>query len=900
MEKTGVPTLYLVDGSNYVFRAFYAIRELTNSRGFPTNAVYGFTTMLLRFLREHKPEWIAVAFDVKGPTFRHEAFPEYKANRKATPDSLLPQIPRIKEVVRAFAIPVLEQRGIEADDILGTLAVRHAAAGGQVVVVSGDKDLLQLVSERILVMDPMRDKTYDVAAVREKFGVGPDKVVEILGLTGDASDNVPGVPGIGPKHAQRLIEEFGTVENVLAQADRVKNARLRAALRQHADLARLSRELVTIRTQADIALDPEAFRWQGPDAARLEALFADLEFSSLLQDLRLRGAEGREAKQAVVADDEGLRALADRMLSASGVGIEAVLADPSPLDGEILGLALALAGGETFYLSLQTPDKGAAMPRDPAGGLPPETVFGVLAPAFASPAVPKHGHDLKAVLVAFGRQGVALERLGCDALVASYLLNPAKRSHDLTEVAREHLGRPVPAWSDLVGTGARAVSPRVLSRDRVMACACARAEAALALAAPLTEKLGRDGFADLFHDVEMPLVRVLAGMELHGVLLDTALLRTLSRELKEALARGEERIYGLAGERFNIHSPKQLQVVLFDKLGLPRGRKIKEGYSTDVDVLTGLASLHPLPAEILAHRSLAKLKSTYVDALPAQVHPRTGRIHTSFNQAMTATGRLSSSNPNLQNIPIRTPEGRRIRQAFVAPPGGRLVSADYSQIELRVLAHLSGDEALVAAFASGADIHTRTASDLFGVFPELVTPEMRRQAKVINFGVLYGMSAFGLGRELGISQKLAQDYIDGYFARYAGVRAFLQGVLAQAREQGYVSTILHRRRYLPEINDRNGAVRAFAERMAVNAPIQGSAADLIKVAMGNIARRLRREGLASAMVLQVHDELVFEAPAGEAEALAALVREEMVGVTRLRVPLEVSCGIGANWDEAHP
>jgi DNA polymerase-1 len=889
-EEKKRPKLVLIDGSNYLFRAFYAIPELSNSKGFPTNAIYGFTTMLMKLLHDQEPDYIAVAFDVKGPTFRHEAYEDYKATRRATPDTLIPQIPYVKEVVRGFSIPVLEQQGIEADDIIGTVARRHAGEGMEVVIVSGDKDLMQLVSGDIVMVDTMKDKTYDVAAVKERFGVGPEQVVEILGLMGDASDNIPGVPGIGPKGAIRLIEQFGGIEEILAHPEQIHNLKTREAILRNADQARLSRELAQIRTDADIAFDLEASRRREPDRELLIALYKEFEFSSLLQELKING-EQAAGDYRIVRTPEELEALVVRLGQVRDFSLDPVTSSAEAMRASLVGLAVSPSPGEGFYIPIAHED--GAQP------LPAGEILNALAPFLADPSMPKHGHDLKISLIVLSESGVSLRGLGCDTLVASYLLNPAKHSFELADTALDLIGRRIPAAKEVVGSGAKAVPFAAISAEKAADYACRRADAVMALTAGLSDKIVAADQKDLFRDVEMPLIEVLAAMEKKGVLLDLALLKTMSLEIEQLLALSEEKIHRLAGEKFNINSPKQLQVILFEKLGLPRGRKTKDGYSTDVEVLSSLARSHELPAEILVYRGMVKLKSTYIDALPEMVHPRTGRVHTSYNQTVTATGRLSSSNPNLQNIPIRTLEGKRIRQAFIAPPGWEIISADYSQIELRVLAHFSGDETLIAAFAADEDIHSRTASDIFGVFPEMVNPDMRRQAKVINFGVLYGMSAFGLAKELGITQKLAQAYIDGYFQKYAKVRDYLDGLLAQARREGYVTTLLRRRRYLPEINSPQPAVRQFAERMAINAPIQGTAADLIKVAMVRIFRRLNGKGLSAVMIMQVHDELVFEAPVAEREALMSLVREEMEGVLKLRVPLRVEIAAGKNWDEAH-
>ncbi len=891
-EQTEKPTLFLIDGNNYIYRAFYAIRELSNSKGFPTNAIYGFTTMLLKLLRDRKPEYIAVAFDVKGPTFRHDAFEGYKATRKATPDALIPQIPFIKDIIRAFSIPVLEKQGLEADDIIGTLAKKYAEKGIKTVIVSGDKDMMQLVSDDITMIDTMKDKTYDAAAVKEFFGVGPEKVPEILGLAGDQSDNIPGIPGIGPKMAQRLIEEFGSVEGVLANVDKVRNPKTRESIRRFAEQARMSRDLATIKTDADVDSDLDNTRYSGPDNETLKTLFKEFEFSSLLQELKIKEESVEGKYQPVLTDDE-FTALIEQLKGVKEFSFDIFASPDVAMRADITGIAVCLSNAEAYYIPVAHDYMGA--PEQ----LKADNVLKGLAPFFSDQKIEKHGHDMKNSLILLARRGVELYGLGCDTMVASYILNPARHSFELADIVRDHLNKQIPTAKDLVGSGAKAIPFNLISVGKMTDYACRRVDAVCGLSGALSEKIVREGFKDLYYLVEMPLVPVLAAMEMKGVLLDTRQLKNMSAEIEQLMSLTEEKIYLLAGEKFNINSPKQLQVILFEKLNLPRGKKTKEGYSTNVDVLMNLAVSHELPGEILSYRTMAKLKSTYIDALPLLVNPETGRVHTSYNQTVTATGRLSSSNPNLQNIPIRTPEGKRIRQAFIAPEGCVIISADYSQIELRILAHLSEDRVLLDAFMEGIDIHTAAASNIFNVFPEIVNAEMRRQAKVINFGILYGMSAFGLAKELNISQKLAQAYIDEYFNKYRGVRAFLDGILENARKNGFVTTLLNRRRYLPEITSVSVPVRQFAERMAVNTPIQGTAADLIKVAMINISNLLAKRRLRASMIMQVHDELVFEAHHNEKEEVVALVRKEMEEVIELKVPLRVDIASGRNWDEAH-
>jgi len=886
MDPNKKPLLAVVDGSNYLYRAYYAIPALTNSKGFPTNAIYGFTTMLLKLMRDLEPDYAVVTFDLKGPTVRHEEYEEYKATRKPMPEDLIPQVPLIKEVIRAFSICVLEKQGIEADDLIGTLTMKARALSWRTALVSGDKDLMQLVGEDVSMVDTMKDKIYDAAAVKEKFGVGPDKVVEILGLMGDTSDNIPGVPGIGPKTAQRLIEEYGTVDAVIANSENLRNVKLRESFRQYADQARLSRQLALIRTDIDIDFDFQDAAHRAPDHERLTALFSEFEFSTLLQQIKSNSAKpARECKTVTVADAAALEDMVGRLSAAIEIACEMIWEKAPP--PRLIGIGLN-AGCVSFYVPL-----GHA---DGKSQLKEAEVLNALRPIFANPAIKKHAYDLKTALVSLDNFPVQSAE---DIQLAAYLLNPARHSYDLDEVVWEYLHERIPGVGEISGGKGKSHTFAAVPVDQMADYAAERSESIMGLAPVVNKKLQEAGAESLYRNVEMPLLFTLTAMEKKGVRVDAGLLKQMSEELAQLLSLSEEKIHRLAGEKFNINSPKQLQTILFEKLKLPKGKKTKDGYSTDVDVLSDLAKGHELPAEILAYRSLSKLKSTYVDALPALIHPQTGRIHTSYNQTVAATGRLSSSNPNLQNIPIRTMEGKRIRQAFIADTGSILISADYSQIELRVLAHLSEDTTLLEAFATDEDIHTRTASDVFGIFPEMVSPDMRRQAKVINFGILYGMSAFGLAKELGVPQKIAQAYIDGYFARYKKVRAYLDGILEGARRDGYVCTLLNRRRYLPELKSNVPAVRQFAERMAINTPIQGTAADLIKVAMVNIDRLLVRKNFSARLIMQVHDELIVEAPIAEKEKIMTLVKKEMEEVIKLKVPLKVEIAAGKNWDEAH-
>ncbi|MCK9274810.1 MAG: DNA polymerase I [Syntrophales bacterium] len=884
-------TLMLIDGSNYIYRAFYAIRELSNSKGFPTNAIYGFTNMLMKLCRERKPDYISVVFDSKGPTFRHEAYNEYKANRTVMPDELSMQIPFIKKVIQAFSIACLELPGIEADDIIGTLVKKYEGYDGlQIVLVSGDKDLMQLLSGKVSMIDTMKDKSYDVEGVKERFGVGPEKVVEILGLAGDTSDNIPGVPGIGEKTAQKLVIDFGSLEGILQNLDKIKNARVRHNMEEFAEQARISRELATIKTDLDLEVPLEDLAVREPDVSELKDLFAEFEFSSLIQQIKGEDEIGDAVCHIVSAMDEFDECI-EGLQKAKGFAFEFTLAEPGESGkAEILGLALSVDKSEACYI----PFRRAGID----DGLDFDIVFAKLAPLLKDGGIKKWSHDAKRAFLLLSERSLEVEGFVFDTMVAAYVLDPSRRDYSLPVLSRQYLNQDIRACSDLTGTGARAISLKAVPVEKTAACICSSADTIRRLVPLLDEEIEAEGFRELFRTVEMPLIKVLASMEAHGVLVDVSRLCALSRDLRELLAVSEEKIYRLAGEHFKINSPKQLQGILFDKLGLPRGRKTKDGYSTDVEVLTQLARSYELPAEILSYRSYEKLRSTYVDVLPALVNRRTGRIHTSYNQTVTATGRLSSSNPNLQNIPIRTAEGKRIRQAFVAPEGWELLSFDYSQIELRILAHLSEDEELIRAFEDNEDIHRKTASSVFGVFPEMVNGEMRRRAKVINFGIIYGMSPFGLARELDIPQKTAKAYIDQYFHRFDGVKTFIDDTLAQAERDGFVSTLMNRRRYLPEIRSSNAMMRQFAERTAINTPIQGTAADLIKLAMLRIADHLEKNSYKTHMIMQVHDELVFEVPLQEKEEILSQVKGFMEGVIALKVPIVVNVGSGKNWDEA--
>ncbi|HET6371189.1 MAG TPA: DNA polymerase I [Nitrospiria bacterium] len=888
-------TFYIIDGSSYIYRAYHAIRDLSTSKGFPTNAIYGFAQMLLKIVKEKRPDYLAIAFDTAAPTFRHTSYADYKANRPEMPNPLAVQIPYIHRLVEAFNIPVVMADGYEADDLIGTLARKGEAAGFSVVIVTGDKDMLQLVSPAVSAYDSMKDKRFREAEVRDRFGVEPSRVVEVMGLMGDDIDNIPGVPGIGPKTATELIRTFGTIEHLLAEPEKIKKKSVREALVAHAEEARLSKDLATIRTDCPIEFEPERFRAVPPDPAALVALCQELEFSSLLK--QIAPALPQMKTDFAIVDDP---AKAEQWLAACGhvaeIAVESVLSEEDPMRGALIGLAIAaphpnpLPGGEGRGEGVRV----AYVPDENTDALQ------AFRPLLESEKVAKIGHDLKRTWVALRARGIHLRGIRFDLEVAAYLINPSRPDLTLESMALEWMGIRLASADELmIGlTGDKGGRLASLRPEQIAPWSCERAGLLPSLRKKLQEELSERGVSELFDRVEIPLVEVLAEMEQVGFKVDPAILGEISKELEGKLAEETERIYQLAKGEFNINSPKQLAEVLFERLGLPPVRKTKTGYSTDEEVLTQLALQHPLPAEILSYRQQMKLKSTYVDALPRMIHPKTGRLHTQFTQTVTATGRLSSREPNLQNIPVRGEIGRRIRQAFVAQEGSLLLSADYNQIELRILAHLSGDPSLIESFSSDEDIHARTASEIFGLPKGLITAEMRRVAKTVNFGILYGMSPFGLASSLGVSQMEAKRYIDRYFSTYAGVKRFIEETLERVRSQGYVTTLFNRRRYIPELTSPNAALRAQGERLAINTPIQGSAADLIKIAMIRVHRSLKEDGFQEVrMLLQVHDELIFELPEGLIGPVRERVRADMEGVASLRVPLSVGMKVGKNWGE---
>jgi DNA polymerase I len=893
-NKDQTPTLYLIDGTAYIHRAYHAVRGLTNSKGIPTNAVFGFTRMLISLIEQKKPRYVGMHFDAKGPTFRHEMYPEYKANRPPMADDMVVQLPYIKKVSAAFNMPVYEIEGLEADDVMGTLAVKAAEAGFEVVLVTGDKDFMQLVSDKITIWDPMKTKTIDRATIQKELGIEPEQVVDMMGLAGDSADNVPGVPGIGPKTAQALIASFGNMAALYDQVDTITKKKQHENLVNFKEQAFLSRQLVTIKTDAAIDFDAEALVYETPDKKKLTALFKELEFKQLQRTFVEETPQKPKSYHAIL-DEVALVKLLKRLAVAEVVALDTETTSPVPMLAELVGISFAIEADEAFYIPLNHVYEGA-----PAQ-LSWDLVLQHLKPFLEDPGTKKIGQNIKYDWMVLARHGVDLQGVYFDTMLASYLLDPSRRSHGMDQIALDYLGHKTTTYKEVTGTGQKAISFAQVEVEKAVPYACEDADITLALYHHLMPQLTENGLDKLFEQVEMPLVPVLMAVEMAGICVDKPRLRALSERFAQQLAQLEKEIYEQAGETFNIKSSQQLGYILFEKLKLPTQKKTqkKTAYSTDVNVLTLLADKHDLPALVLRHRSLAKLKSTYTDALLALIHPQTGRIHTSFNQTVTATGRLSSSDPNLQNIPIRTEEGREIRQAFVPRDGWHLVAADYSQIELRILAHYSKDAILTEAFQKDEDIHTRTAAEVFKVFPSFIDTELRRQAKVINFGIIYGMGAFRLSKELGISHKMAKSYIDNYFARYKGVKDFIDQTIETARETGQTGTLLGRIRRLPDINAKNHNIRQFAERIAVNTPIQGTAADLLKVAMIEVADAFKAKRFEAAMLLTVHDELVFEVPPAELAEVRRLVRDIMEHVWDLRVPLKVNIANGADWAEAH-
>lgn len=912
-------TLLLVDGSSYLYRAYHALPDLRSPDGFPTGALHGMVAMLKRALQDVQPEHAACVFDAKGDTFRNEWYPEYKAQRAPMPEDLVKQIEPIHEVVKLLGWPVLVVPGIEADDVIGTLARLGAAGGHEVVISTGDKDLAQLVDERVTLINTMSSERLDRAAVQAKFGVPPERIVDYLTLMGDTVDNVPGVEKVGPKTAAKWIAEHGSLDGVIAAAAGIKGV-AGENLRKALDWLPMGRKLVTVKRDCDLAGHVEGFpsldalALRPVDRAGLLDFYNRFGFKTWKKELEVDAAPAAAADPVVPGEDpppraaaparekhyetvlsvEALLAWIERIAQAELTAIDTETDSLDPMRAQIVGLSLAVQPWEAAYIPLRHGYAGA--PEQ----LPLDEVLARLRPWLEDASRPKLGQNIKYDLHVFANAGIAVRGYVHDTLLQSYVLE-AHKPHSLESLASRHLGRSGLSYEDVCGKGANQIPFAQVEVARASEYSCEDSEMTLQVHQTLwPQLLEQPGPRHVYEAIEMPSVAVLQRIERHGVLIDAGVLARQSHELAERMIALEREAYELAGQPFNLGSPKQIGEILFGKLGLPVKKKTASGApSTDEEVLDELAADYPLPAKLLEHRSLAKLKGTYTDKLPLMVNPATGRVHTNYAQAVAVTGRLASNDPNLQNIPIRTPEGRRVREAFVAPPGHAIVSADYSQIELRIMAHISEDPGLLRAFAEGMDVHRATASEVFGIAPEQVSSEQRRYAKTINFGLIYGMGAFGLAASLGIERSAATAYIERYFQRFAGVKRYMDETRASAKAKGYVETLFGRRIYLPEINGGNGPRRSAAERQAINAPMQGTAADLIKLAMIAVQALLDREARGTRMVMQVHDELVFEVPEAEIAWARETVPRVMASVAELKVPLLAEVGVGPNWDQAH-
>ena len=901
------PTLFLIDGSSQMYRAYHAFRGrgLSNQEGQTTHAVYVFVTMLRKLIADHKPAYIAASFDLAGPTFRDRIVDDYKANRAAMPDDLAEQINWVHQACEALGVPIVTAAGYEADDVIGTLAQRAASDGFEVAIVSIDKDFFQLVHDGIRVYDPREDGVwFDAQGVVEKFGVQPSQVVDVLALVGDTSDNVAGVPGIGKKGAIDLLTQYGSLDALLDKAGELK-PKQREALVGHRAAALQSRELVTIRTDVPVDVDFDALRYRGASRERCYELFSRLAFRTLVNEYAPT-ADSVEKDYALVRTPEELDALMSELRTAGEFALRVIPTEPSAMRAAIVGLAFSVRDRQARYVPLG--HEGGDSNNDLLSGasapaqIPRTAALEQLRPLLEDPSIRKLGHDLKFDALLLARHGIVLGGLEFDSMLASYLLDATRPGHPLEESSLEHLGYKALTEEDVCGRGAKSVSFAHLSPEAFLTFAGERADLARQLSNRLAPLLVTDQLQEVYRELEMPLIPVLADVERAGIRIDGPALAAQSQHIEQALAQHTARIWELAGEQFNVNSPKQLGEILFEKLKLPALKKTGKtrSVSTAAAVLEELALNHELPRLVLEWRGLHKLKSTYIDALPLLVHPETGRVHTCFNQAIAATGRLSSSDPNLQNIPIRTELGREIRRAFIAAPGNVLISADYSQIELRVLAHMAGEESLIEAFRSGEDIHDRTALKLFGAESGLDRHELRSRSKMVNYAVLYGKTPFTLAKDINVTQEAAQEFIDAYFRGFPRVRGFIDTMLEDARHTGVVRTMFGRRRLVPNLTSRNFQMRAQSEREAVNMPIQGTAADILKRAMIDLHAALAAHRLRTRMILTVHDELLFEAPRDEAESAAALVRERMEGAVTLDVPLTVDVGIADNWRDAKP
>ncbi|HEC17932.1 MAG TPA: DNA polymerase I [Gammaproteobacteria bacterium] len=902
--------LILVDGSSYLYRAFHAMPALTNSKGRPTGAVYGVINMLRRLLKDFHPQYMAMVFDAKGKTFRDELYPEYKAHRPPMPEELREQIEPLHAIVEAMGLPMLIIDGVEADDVIGTLCRQATEQGRDCVVSTGDKDMAQLVNEHVTLMNTMDNTTLDPHSVVEKFGIPPERIVDYLALVGDSVDNIPGVPKVGPKTAVKWLKEYGSLDGIIENADKIKG-KVGENLRDSLDQLPLSKELATIKCDVPLDVGPSDLRLREPDTQRLKELNGDMEFKTWLSEL-LSNDSGQEegtdvngsgteiaVEYDIILDKKSLDGWLKKLRQAELFAFDTETTSLDYMQAEVVGVSFSISPGEAAYLPMAhqvTLEDSLAEQQ-----LDRNFVLEELRPLLEDEAQAKVGQNLKYDMSVLANHGIALRGVAFDTMLESYVLDSTATRHDMDSLALKYLQRNTIHYEDVAGKGAKQVSFDQVPIGTAGPYAAEDADVTLQLHQVLWPQLEKEPRLEkLFRTIEMPLVPVLSRIERNGVLIDAEMLARQGEELEQRMAEIQEEAYAIAGEEFNLGSPKQIQKILFEKLELPVLKKTPKGApSTAEEVLVELAHDYPLPKLILDYRGMSKLKSTYTDKLPERIDPGTGRVHTSYHQAVASTGRLSSSDPNLQNIPVRTAEGRRIRQAFIAPPGSSILAADYSQIELRIMAHLSGDKGLLKAFAAGEDIHRATAAEVFGVPLDAVDSEQRRRAKAINFGLIYGMSAFGLARQLDIGRAEAQEYVDLYFERYPGVKKFMDETREQARQQGYVETVFGRRLYLPDINHRNGQRRQYAERTAINAPMQGTAADIIKRAMIAVDDWIGSAGLDIKLIMQVHDELVFEIRNGQIDAARAEIDQLMTNVADLKVPLVVGMGVGRNWDEAH-
>ncbi len=896
-------TVYLIDGSSYIFRAYYAIHHLSTSKGFPTNAIYGFTSMIFKFIKDFNPEYLAIVFDSKGDTFRNEIYPLYKANRGEPPEDLIPQFPRIFEVADALGITQFQKEGYEADDIIGTIAKRLESENIKIVIVTGDKDFCQIVSDRITLFDTMKNKKTEIKEVIEKFGVAPEKVTDIQGLAGDSIDNIPGIKGVGEKTASNLINQFGSLEELLKNTSKLKG-RQKALIEEGKDDAILSKELVTIKTDVDLDSSLNDLRYVGFKYDKLIKLFNEFEFKNLLKDIQGNSTDmevNQTKDQKVFYDNyklitslEDLKKAIKRIKKSGELSIDLETTSTEPMRAKIVGIALVPYPHEGYYIPISHRSL-----TDRITQLKLEKVIEELKNIVEDNKIKKIGQNIKYEKIVLNNYGMELKGIFFDSMIAAHLIDSSQNSYSLDQLSLRYLDHKMISYKDVTGKGKNKLEFQEVDPESAKVYSDEDADVAMILKNILITHLEELELYTVYNDNLLKFIDVLAQMEINGVKVDEEKLLKQSVRFKADLEQLAEDIYSEVGFSFNLNSPLQLRDVLFDKLSLPQKKVTKTGEpSTDVEVLRDLAKLHPVPEKVLQYRALSKLKSTYIDSLPKLINPETGRIHTSFNQVGTSTGRVSSSDPNLQNIPIKSPEGRRIREAFVPENDFILLSADYSQIELRLLAHFSEDENLVDSFMKGVDIHNRTASEIFSVEESLITPEMRRLAKNINFGIIYGISGYGLAKQLGTSLSLASGYIKQYFERYKRVKQYIDRSITDAQNKGYAETIIGRRRYIPELNSTDRSTRGFGERTAMNTPIQGSAADIINMAMIKIHNELKT-GYKTKMILQVHDELLFEVYKNELDPVTDMIKNFMENAWKLNVPINVDIGLGSNWSQAH-